>query len=134
MNIACIEKQIAPSLKSREFSKRRQTWSRNYTELVQVLELQPAKSCQEGFYLNLGLYVKAIGTLKRPPESRCHIRRRPPRSDTLSMLEFSLDWFEQMRTLTAIKQAIEVHDTHCVICPTVTNYLSSQPLPELYHR
>ena len=133
MDIACIEKEIAPILKGHGFNKRRQTWSRNYADLVQVLELQPSKSCQEGFYLNLGIYVKAIGTLKRPPESRCHIRRRPPRYRTLTMLEFSLDWFDQRTTLTALRQGIEVPDTHCLICTMASDYLKSQPLLELNH-
>ena len=81
-----ITRQIATTLKAHGFSKRRNTWIREQIDLTQVLELQLSDSCPYGFYINMGIYIKAVGDLKRPPESKCHIRRRPPRSDITTML------------------------------------------------
>jgi len=68
-----LEQAIARILKPLGYTKRAATWHRDREEVISVLNLQKSQ-WGEDWYLNLGVYLKALGGEKRPAESRCHVR------------------------------------------------------------
>ena len=70
-----IEEAIAPAMKSYGFKKKARTWWRATDDSVQVVNLQKS-AYGEQLYINLGLFVRSLGSEQTPPENRCHIRAR----------------------------------------------------------
>ena len=79
-NMASEEKRellraIAPTLKAHGFKKRSATWHRTCDGFIQTFNVQGSQ-WSKAFYLNLGIYIRAIGDSVTPPEYDCHIRNR----------------------------------------------------------
>lgn len=70
-----LVKAIAPTLKMHGFKKKDSTWHRTKEGFIQTFNVQGSQ-WSKSFYLNLGLYVTALGDETTPPEYRCHIRNR----------------------------------------------------------
>jgi hypothetical protein len=70
-----LVKAIAPVLKLHGFKKKSATWHRQRDGFIQTFNVQGSQ-WSKSFYLNLGIYVTAIGGLKTPAEYDCHIRNR----------------------------------------------------------
>ncbi len=70
-----ILKAIAPTLKAHGFKKKDATWHRTRNGFIQTFNVQGSQWCK-AFYLNLGIYILAIGDSTTPPEYACHIRNR----------------------------------------------------------
>lgn len=66
---------IAPTLKSHGFKKKDATWHRTDDQFIQTFNVQGSQ-WSKSFYLNLGIYIKALGDKATPPEYHCHIRNR----------------------------------------------------------
>lgn len=62
-------------MKERRFRKSGPTWHRDQQELIQVVNIQKSQWGDQ-FYINLGIYLKKLGTETRPTHYRCHIRFR----------------------------------------------------------
>lgn len=67
--------QLAPDMKSRGFRKSGATWHRDQGRIIQVLNIQKSQ-WSDRFYINVGVYLKDLGTEARPTEYRCHVRCR----------------------------------------------------------
>jgi hypothetical protein len=70
-----LEGRIASVLKPLGYTKRAGTWHRDHGKLISVVNLQKSQ-WGDDFYLNLGVYLKQLGSENHPAESRCHIRCR----------------------------------------------------------
>jgi hypothetical protein len=70
-----IETLVASTLKSAGYKKKARTWWRTTPDSIQVVNLQKSPYGEQ-VYVNLGLYVRALGNEEFPPENRCHIRAR----------------------------------------------------------
>ena len=70
-----LSAQIAQPLKALGFTKKSDNWWRQSQDAVQVLNIQKSPY-GERIYVNLGIYLKALGTETSPPERRCHVRIR----------------------------------------------------------
>ena len=70
-----LEESISPALKAAGFTKKSRTWWRENEEAIQVLNLQKS-AAGTGLLFNLGIYVRALGTERKPPVGRCHIQAR----------------------------------------------------------
>lgn len=70
-----LSAQIAQPLKALGFTKKANNWWRQSQDAVQVLNIQKSPY-GEWIYVNLGIYLKALGTETTPPERRCHVRVR----------------------------------------------------------
>lgn len=70
-----LSAQIAQPLKALGFTKKSDSWWRQSQDAVQVLNIQKSPF-GERIYVNLGIYLKALGTETTPPERRCHVQVR----------------------------------------------------------
>ncbi|MCA9096658.1 MAG: DUF4304 domain-containing protein, partial [Planctomycetaceae bacterium] len=68
-------KAIAPTLKLHGFKKKGSTWHRAAGGFIQVFNVQGSQ-WGKSFYLNLGIYIKALGDKTTPTEYECHIQSR----------------------------------------------------------
>jgi len=64
-----------PTLKAFGFRKSRQTWYLRKDEVVLVVNVQGSQWGNQA-YVNLGVYLRALGDEVRPPLSHCHILQR----------------------------------------------------------
>lgn len=81
-----VEAQLAPGLKALGFKKKARTWTRETPDAFQVVNLQKS-AFGEQVYVNVAVYLKALGDETSPPEHRCHIRARLERIAPESLAE-----------------------------------------------
>jgi Domain of unknown function (DUF4304) len=118
-----LESAIAPELKAAGFRKKGRTWWRERAEVIQVVNLQKS-SFGDQLYINLGVYLKRLGTETAPPQNRCHIGVRceriakhrhmeiaaatspgqPSENLVSAVLSDGVTWLESVSTLTGIKE------------------------------
>jgi hypothetical protein len=122
-----LERQLAAPLKALGFKKKSRTWWRHGDETIQVLNLQKSEF-GERLYVNLGVYVRALGEEESPPERRCQVQVRleriasPGRWDPVAcatagdepspelvaaVLEDGIGWLDQVATLAGIGRHLE---------------------------
>lgn len=70
---ATFATQLAPNLKRRGFSKTGPTWHRKFGDAIHVVNLQKSQWGDQ-FYVNIGIYLMALGKELKPTEYRCHVR------------------------------------------------------------
>ena len=71
-----LEVRVAPEMKRLGFLKKVRTWRRTTSEAVQVLNLQKSSWGPAPLYVNLGVYLRRLGSDPSPSENVCHIRAR----------------------------------------------------------
>lgn len=118
-----LESAVAPELKACGFRKKSRTWWREREEVIQVVNLQKSPYGEQ-LYVNLGVYLKRLGTETAPPENRCHIGVRleriaehryaeivaatalgqPSAGLVSAVLSDAVAWLESVSTLTGIKE------------------------------
>lgn len=74
-NSKWLQRALAPALKAAGFRKSGATWWKESDTTIRVLNLQGSQ-WGPSFYINLGVYFRALGDRERPSESICHIRIR----------------------------------------------------------
>lgn len=67
---------IAPILKNAGYKRKGATWRQETNETVAVVNLQMSPYGGILFYINLGVYVKALGSIPEPLERHCQFRTR----------------------------------------------------------
>lgn len=100
-NSKWLQHALAPALKAAGFGKAGATWRRTNAATVGVLNLQGSQ-WGPSFYVNLGVYFRALGDRERPSEASCHIRIRlselvPNRERFNSLLDFEKPMQENVR-------------------------------------
>lgn len=70
-----LESILKPALKAYGFRKKAGTWWRHQDDFIQVVNIQGSQWSKR-FYLNLGVYIKALGDKEWPAEYDCHVRVR----------------------------------------------------------
>lgn len=71
-----IADSLGPVLKAAGFKKKRaDTWCRQDVDVISVLNLQKSNYSRQ-YYINVALWLKALGEAKAPMEHKCHIRFR----------------------------------------------------------
>ncbi|PWF43921.1 DUF4304 domain-containing protein [Massilia glaciei] len=140
MNPLLIEfsQKLAPVLKARGFKKTGATWYRNLDRMIQVLNIQKSPYA-DNFYVNVGIYLKALGDELRPPEARCHFRfraesvlgaderfelnrlldftQKAPTSDRYQDIQILLEksallWLDENSTEQALWKLLQTPDAH----------------------
>jgi hypothetical protein len=70
-----IKDSISKFLKGHSFTVKGNTWYSVRDDVVQVLNLQKSQWGAQ-YYVNLGVWVKAIEGSEKPPSHKCHIQMR----------------------------------------------------------
>ncbi|MDZ4865250.1 MAG: DUF4304 domain-containing protein [Gemmatimonadota bacterium] len=70
-----IESAVAEAFKRASFAKKSDTWYREASEAVLLANLQKSQFGGQ-YFLNLAVWVKALGEAKWPKEHQAHVRLR----------------------------------------------------------
>ena len=70
-----LENLFKSFLKSKGFRKKGASWRKDVDGFLQIINIQ-GSAYSKNFYVNLGVYIKDLGTLDWPAEYDCHIRIR----------------------------------------------------------
>lgn len=116
-------KEIAATLKQHGFRKNQRSWFRDTGEMIQVVNLQASQWSTDDYYFNLALYLKPLGDLETPSESKCHIRRRVAEGDPMSMLNFALGWLAERDTLSKLREKHSASDMQANVTGAAKTYL-----------
>jgi len=101
MDADSFKKAINPLLKSNGFVRAGVTWRKDQGESIAVFNVQKSGWAGGVYYLNLGVYFRALGTENAPTENRCHVRVRLDPADPDTVATSALQWFSARSTLTA---------------------------------
>ncbi len=122
-----LESVIAPRLKSLGFRKKARTWWRDRDETIQVVNLQKSPY-SERLHVNLGIYVRVLGTDTSPSERHCQIRARletvapeacwndvvslealvaPPPTVIDAVVVSAIDWLESLARVEDIRAFVD---------------------------
>jgi len=70
-----LESILKPVLKKAGFRKKGATWWKHKQGFIQVINIQGSQFSKR-FYLNLGVFLQALGEKEWPAEYDCHVRVR----------------------------------------------------------
>jgi hypothetical protein len=104
--VKVLESAIHGVLKPQGFTKKGATWRRVSNEIISVLNLQKSQ-WGDDYYINVGVFIKSVGSREDPRKHDCHIRGRPTPSpdgyaptdpDAISLVvrEFALPWLDRL--------------------------------------
>lgn len=89
-----FKKSIAAPLERAGFLKKSQSWFLNGKDVVLVINLQKS-DWNEAYYINIGIWLKALGDMAFPKENQCHLSYRAeslfPEQRELILLGCSLE-------------------------------------------
>ncbi|MCA0753727.1 DUF4304 domain-containing protein [Paenibacillus sp. N4] len=78
------------------FKKSKTTWRKLTDDLILVLNVQGSQWNEDNFYINVGVYIKALELEQNPTGNVCHLRDRIEQNQTFeSLVKEVLDWFEK---------------------------------------
>jgi hypothetical protein len=72
MKVEHFAEALAPLLKDLGFKKQRFNWRKDLDESIAVLNVQISSWGDRSYYVNVGIYLKALGEEVSPPHNRCH--------------------------------------------------------------
>lgn len=101
MDADSFKKAINPLLKSNGFVRAGVTWRKDQGESIAVFNVRKSGWAGGVYYLNLGVYFRALGTENAPTEHRCHVRVRLDPADLDTVATRALRWFSARSTPTA---------------------------------
>lgn len=90
---------VGPLLKSHGFRKSGATWRREQPESIAVFNVQKSSWGGGEYYVNLGVFFRAIGTDAAPTENRCHVQVRLEVAQPHTVVAEAILWFDSRSTL-----------------------------------
>jgi len=122
------------------------TWFLDEGDFIRVFNIQGSQ-WSKCFYLNLGIYVKALGDIEKPKEYDCHFRARlgdfvPDRnrfnklldfeneiddasrlSELKALIQYAFDWLERYSSKNELKKAVSEKRQGFLISLSINDYL-----------
>ena len=107
MDADSFKAAVAPLLKFHRFKKTGATWRREQDESIAVFNVQKSSWGGGDYYVNLGVYFRAIGIESAPTENRCHVRSRLDVAEPSSVVAEAISWFDDRSTLADARALAE---------------------------
>ena len=116
---------MKPVFKQKGFRKVKTTWRKTTDELIYVVNIQGSQWSNEDYYINVAIYIKALGTEINPTEYRCHVRSRidQEKKSCVSICKEVLDWFEKYGDIHRLKTIRQQNELPLMITVDTHNYL-----------
>ncbi len=117
-----------PVFKQCGFKKMRTNWRKTTDDLIFVLNIQGSQWSKEDYYINVGVYIKALGEDQNPAEYKCHIRSRfDERNKSCNLLcNEILEWFETYGTIQKLKSHKNQNSLPIVTTVDAKKYLNEK--------
>lgn len=131
MEVELFAEGLAPILKSLGFKKQRLNWRKDLGQSIAVLNVQISSWGDRSYYVNVGIYLKAMGTEECPPHNRCHVQGRLSVESPDAVAAAAQGWFKARADLQALsvlhkagglqgKGLVFKEVIHAVTAPTAT--------------
>lgn len=104
--LAAVKRSMQACLHEHEFQRKGTTWYRDLPETILVVNLQGSRYGGESF-INLAVWLKALGTNNMPKENVCHIRKRLAGKRLEAALELKDSELSDVEREQAIRSALE---------------------------
>ncbi len=96
--------QLEQVLKQHGFKKSKTTWRKSTDDITIVLNVQGSQWNKNDYFINIAVYIKALGTEQNPTENVCHVRGRVEQNQAFeSLVKEVLDWFEKHGDITKLR-------------------------------
>jgi hypothetical protein len=121
-----IQQLVDEFAKSHGYSKKSGSWYRRQVETIAVLDLQRS-DYSHAYYVNVALWLLALGDTTAPKEHTCHVRTRASRLvDDEQALELALDMTKPVAARASlIVDALTVADELLAACSTIAGCRSA---------
>ncbi len=103
MDVETFCSAIAPILKASGFKKRRLNWRKDQGASIAVFNVQISAWGDRSYYLNVGVYLKALGAESAPPHNHCHVQERLNHESPESVESKAIEWFSMRADIEALK-------------------------------
>lgn len=124
-----VRQGIEDVLRARGYSKRSGSWYRTQRETVAVIDLQRS-NYSPAYYLNVALWLLALGREAYPKEHHCHVRTRIDELvDDAEMVASALDpasTIDPDRRTGILTHAVMLADDLLAACATLEGCRSDQ--------
>ena len=107
MNVETFTEQIGAELKVLGFKKQRLNWRLDLGSSIAVLNVQISPWGDSSYYINVGIYLKAIGEESNPPHNRCHVQQRLEHSAPAEVAKAALGWFNERASIENLSRLIQ---------------------------
>ena len=107
MDVDTFIKEINPLLKQHGFKKANATWRKNLDESIAVFNVQKSQWDAGTYYINLGLYFRALGNATSPTENKCHVQVRLPMEEPSAVVAAAIKWF---KARSLLKDAVKLSE------------------------
>lgn len=107
MDVETFTKALAVELKSLGFKKQRLNWRKDLTSSIAVLNVQISPWGDRSYYINVGIYLKVLGSELNPTENRCHVRQRLDHGSPAEVAKAACIWFDQRASIPALAKLVE---------------------------
>jgi hypothetical protein len=102
MKVEHFAEALAPLLKDLGFKKQRFNWRKDLDESIAVLNVQISSWGDRSYYVNVGIYLKALGEEVSPPHNRCHVQGRLSVETPEAVAAAAQAWFAARSNLQAL--------------------------------
>jgi hypothetical protein len=104
-NTFCAE--IDPLLKRQGFKKQRFNWRKDINSAIEIINVQKSPWGGGRYYVNLGVYLKALGQELKPTHNRCHVQGRLEIGEPATTVATALDWLSLRESIAALRKLHE---------------------------
>jgi Domain of unknown function (DUF4304) len=102
MDVETFCSAITPILKASGFKKQRLNWRKDQGASIAVFNVQISEWGDRSYYLNMGVYLKALGAESAPPHNRCHVQERLKHESPESVVSKAIEWFAMRADIEAL--------------------------------
>ena len=112
------------TLREQGFKKAAGSWYSDRPETVLVVNLQKSQYGYS-FYINLGIWLKAVGESVAPKEHHCHVRKM---IIVTGIVEVAIPWLEACNSLDGIRKMLhEGRLTRAMVHKEIRQRVGDQP-------
>ena len=122
MDAESFKASVHPLLKAHGFKRNGATWRREQDESIAVFNVQKSGWGGGVFYINVGVYFRAIGPEVAPTENRCHVRTRLEFGEPSLVQTTAISWFDARATLAQARALAEQDSKHGLVFKELRNF------------
>jgi hypothetical protein len=107
MDLETFTKELTCELKVLGFKKQRLNWRKDWGSSIAVLNVQVSPWGDRTYYINLGIYLKILGSELNPTENRCHVQQRLDHGSPAEVARAAGIWFDQRASIPSLAKLVE---------------------------
>jgi hypothetical protein len=107
MDVETFTEQLGAELKVLGFKKQRFNWRMDLASSIAVLNVQISPWGDRSYYINVGIYLKAIGEESNPTHNRCHVQQRLAHGAPAEVAKEASTWFNERASIERLSNLVQ---------------------------